>query len=1762
MVPDPYRGDYLVLKKSMRMLFILPLTFLFGESYSINLYPDNTDLTLLENTEEKIALRYEISHINGFDVETEEGVFSEISIPQGHYIGAIGTPKLPARKELIEIPFGAEVSIRVTEFTIEEYALEELGITQKLMPVQPSISKSADMDKIKFEYEETAYSRDTFSDHELASIVVLGTLRGMRIARVVLAPVRYNPTTNRIRVYNDLVVQVDLTGSNHELTGYIKASTYSPYFDVVYQSVMNSRDQDYPDHPDLTTFPVKYLIVSDPMFETVLQPFIDWKTMKGFEVIIGYTNEIGSSVANIQNWIFGHYNNGTPDDPAPSFVLFVGDVQQVPASSNGSASNKKTDLYYCTVDGDYFPEMYYGRFSATNTTQLQAQIDKTLYYEKYEFENPSYLDNVTLIAGADGYWNPAVGQPTILYGTENYYNSSYGFSQINSYLNSYSGCYDTVDEGLGVILYTAHGAETEWSSPYLSQSDVNNFNNPDMYPLAIGNACLTGDFGYSECIGETWMRKVNGGAVAYIGSSPSSYWFEDFYWAVGAFPISGDNGGHVPTYEETSWGLFDGPFVSEYASTDALVFVGNLAVTEVDIQGYPSHSSPLYYWQAYNVLGDPSLVIYQSQGEVNSVNYMNVLPVGIDFFEVSAEPGSYVAISFNGTLHGTAMIGEQGIVEVPITPIYEPGMADIVITKPQFQPVMNQVLVTPLDGPYVTIDEFTVNAGGDEVVEFGETVLITVTLENVGSDPATDVEMTLSEDDEYITLIDDSEGFGTIPPEGTFTQTYAYSFTVSNSVPDDHLFELTASIIADEDTWESSLHMTAYAPVVYSGTIQVTNDDNGNGRLDPGESADIGVTLDNNGGAVAHNLSVLLSTFDPFLTLNVDAGNLESLDAYSSAQVIFSVSVSEDTEIGHNVLFNLSISADNDYNTTDSFTLSVGLVLEDFEMGSFSGYPWEFGGNGPWTISTEAYEGTYSAQSGAIANNQTSEMYVSVNVTTDGEISFYYKVSSEASYDYLRFYIDGSEMGAWSGEVDWLPAAYPVAHGEHTFRWVYEKDWSVSEGNDCAWIDYVIFPSGSPPQYPDISVNPMSIEANLESGGTIEQILTITNSGEGILNYSVVVATESRQSADFVSYKLSKGEIDTRPGVRSEKGFGGPDEFGYYWIDSDESGGPNYDWFEINSVGTALTGDYMDDYSWGSIELGFDFSFYGNFYDMVNICSNGFISFTSSSTAYSNQEIPSSGEPNSLLAILWDDLNPNNGGTIYYHRESDRFIVEWDGVPHYGSGGGQETFQVIINENGTIIYQYKTVDTGDGCTVGIENETGTDGLQVVFNASYLHNEMAILFYAEDPWITVSPMSGSIDPDGTANLIVTLNAEELEEGEYSASIIIASNDPDEYNISVPVILTVGADMNVEITVDHFEDWNMVGLPLDVEDVNVMSVYPDAVENTLYSFGDNGYEQEQELNLGAGYWVRFDEQGSNTISGEMIYSIDVNLMEHWNMIAGGSEIGGAFIDPSELIVPNTLYRFTENGYENANSIDPGFGYWVRSYGEGIVTISSDIGSAKLTIQDRAILKNASTISFNGNTLYFGVEIPDREALSYTLPPKPPAGGFDVRFADNMKCIKESGTIEIMNNSDQLIISYDVIIDDAKHMNWVLINPMTHEEFTLTGQGVLEVSGEISNLELRKASEIPESFSLSQNYPNPFNPVTQIQFELPRDNKISLKVYNLKGEEVRNLVSGTYRAGYHTIRWNGTNQNSEPVASGVYIYVLEAGSFHSVRKMLLMK
>jgi len=258
------------------------------------------DFEITENSYYNLDITFEFSEITTLDVSSEKGVFTELRIPDGYYVGKIGSPKLPAIKKLIEIPFGAEVTIEVLNYTVSEYDLSDYQIFNKIMTAQPSLSKSADPSTVQFEFNEDEYAVNAYYGEELASVEVLGILRSVRLAQLVVAPVRYNPVEEKIKVYNDIKVQITFHNPDITETEYIKAASYSPYFDIITKRVFNDGSRDYPAHPDLVTYPVKYLIVANRMFETTLQDFIEWKTQKGFEVIVGYTDIIGSTSSQIK----------------------------------------------------------------------------------------------------------------------------------------------------------------------------------------------------------------------------------------------------------------------------------------------------------------------------------------------------------------------------------------------------------------------------------------------------------------------------------------------------------------------------------------------------------------------------------------------------------------------------------------------------------------------------------------------------------------------------------------------------------------------------------------------------------------------------------------------------------------------------------------------------------------------------------------------------------------------------------------------------------------------------------------------------------------------------------------------------------------------------------------------------------------------------------------------------------------------------------------------------------------------------------------------------------------------------------------------------------------------------------------------------------------------------------------------------------------------------------------------------------------------
>ena len=606
------------------------------------------------------------------------------------------TPELPASHQLLAVPFGATPQVNVISYTTTDYRLSDYGINT-ILPHQPSVRKDQNPDEVEFVYNAAAYQTRSLATAPSATIEVQGTMRGIRIGSLVINPVSYNPGANTLRVFNDIEVEVSFEGADIAETERMLLSTYSPYFDIVYKQMFNYRQimDVYDDHPDLMAYPVHMIVITPENYISALQPWINWKIQKGFDVNVVTTAQAGGNYNAIQSYVQNLYNTGVSQGATPTFVILVGDTGQIPGKTSGNATQKVTDLYYGSVDNDYFPDMFYSRMSAENTNQVTAIVNKILQYEQYTMPDPSYLSNVTLIAGWDSYWNPRIGRPTINYATTYYYNTAHGFNQVNAYLQQgqYTGCYNTLNTGVGFVNYTAHGEETSWSDPYFSVSNVNALTNTNKYFLAMGNCCLTGNFGYSQpCFGEAMLRGENKAAYSYIyiGSCPVTYWYEDYYFGVGATNVMNQ----TPTQQNTATGVYDGIWMDEtYNTVSSITFLGNIAVCYAHAGNYQTSTTPLYYWQAYHVLGDGSIMPYRVNPTPNNVSHASSIPSGSSNFAVNAQAGSYVGISQNNVLKGAALVPASGSVNVPVSGITSGQPVKIVVTKPQRQPYMQDITV-------------------------------------------------------------------------------------------------------------------------------------------------------------------------------------------------------------------------------------------------------------------------------------------------------------------------------------------------------------------------------------------------------------------------------------------------------------------------------------------------------------------------------------------------------------------------------------------------------------------------------------------------------------------------------------------------------------------------------------------------------------------------------------------------------------------------------------------------------------------------------------------------------------------------------------------------------------------------------------------------------------------------------------------------------------------------------------------------------------
>lgn len=527
--------------------------------------------------------------------------------------------------------------------------------------------------------------------------------------------------------------------------------------------------------------------------------------------------------------------------------------------------------------------------------------------------------------------------------------------------------------------------------------------------------------------------------------------------------------------------------------------------------------------------------------------------------------------------------------------------------------------------------------------------------------------------------------------------------------------------------------------VQYQSSAIAISTGNGDAFINPDERIAVTATLTNRGVVDAANVTATLSTTDPYVTINHNTslfGAIAARGGSASAQDPFDLSILQSCPTPRTIPFTLTMTDLQGNITTANVTIEV--YTSSLVRGHVYGVP----DNTPVSGAKVFWNGPL--------NDST---------TTD----------ALGAYSFLT--IDGSYL-VQARSNDYFPSLTQT----------------VSTPPVVENVDFYL-------GRPEVTATPNAFNVTVPVGNATDRTLIITNSGSEPLSYTFSIEENSAKSTPAESLytadhftPLPKGAPDLPNSKLAVKGHGGPDTFGYRWVDSDEAGGPAYQWENISTSGTRLSLS-GDDNNTG-VNLSFPFPFYGNEYSSLYVCSNGFISFGTAATTYSNQPLPSSSTPNNIVAPYWDDLYIGTGSSVYFKDFSDRAIIQFDALTPY-SGTGVFTFQIVINANGKIIFYYNTMaGTVTSATVGIENRTGTDGLQVAYNTSYIHNNLAISFKNAPDWLSVTPEAGSVNALQSQNVEVHFSAQDLVAGNYLATLSLSHDAPLENNpVHIPVAMTV-------------------------------------------------------------------------------------------------------------------------------------------------------------------------------------------------------------------------------------------------------------------------------------------------------------------------------------------------------------------------------------
>lgn len=1651
-----------------------------------------------------LTLALEIPSVDVSAVEVAGRSFRSLEFTDGGHRGAEGQPELPTITHLVALPPGLGATA-----TLRERDMVSLGN----MALAPNLPIERSDKRGTAAFSETWY-RAARSEPE----VMIGEpalLHGLRVVPVTFSPVAYDPATGHTEVARRMTVEIEFAGRDQRNNAARTPTMIPESFAAIYDEIVLGYE------PDRGTDvgPGSYIMIcpNNGTVVDIVTKLADWRRRQGYNVLLVTTATTGTTNSAIKSWLQQQYNTLQPQ---LEYVSLIGDANgsvAIPTwTESYSGYGGEGDHEYTLLDGsDPLPDIHIGRISVTSTAQLQQVIDKIVEYEA----NP-YMTTTDWFTTAGLTGDPSYSGDSCIYVNQFVKEQllQRGYTRVDTIWggNFTTQMINTINQGETIFTYRGY-----LNMSGMSTSHIGALTNGQKLPYAVVMTCGTGSFqSETTCRSEAFLRAVNGGGIAAIGTATL--------------------GTHTRYNNCIFLGVMNGLINLPGHRTGPALTRGKINV----YLNYATNQPTIVpIWSTWNnIMGDPATAIYTGVPAAIQVNYPAQVSTGANALPVTVTrggaplAGAWVAVYQAGAVQDFALSDAAG---QAVLSIAGAATGDVLVTvtgtnlKPHLGVTAVGAVTRSLDFHSLTISE--VSGNGDGVPNPSETLDLQVQLRNNGTSSVTAATAVLTSALPHVTVLNGTASYGTVAAGGTASGTFRVR--IEADAPGGEVAALRLDATGSGQTWASLIDVPIsgargmFRDLAFSGP---------GGNLDPGESGAIRFGLHNLGNTSTAGVTGTMTCASQWVTVTDAAGAWGPIAVgnMSSQSDPFAISIAADCYRGALTSFVVTLTFAEGGTQVLEYPVVIGTAAAGDPTGPDAYGYWAFDNTDSDPLAP-VYDWVEISPIGANTGINDNTRHADETRRFDLPFPFTYYGQT---YNRVSICSNG-----WLA----LGNTYLVLYRS----WVLPADGSPNAMVCAFWDDLA---GGQVYTYHDAAQHRFIVQ------------------WEAFGNYSGS-SYGGNCTFQIILYDPAHHATDTGDG---------PIVFQYKSISTytDES--------------TAFTTGIQDHTRTDGLTYAF-----GNRY------SGGAASLQAGRAILFRPVMP---QTQGALAGLVRNSSaggaPIPGATVTVVGAGRQFatgaggqyqggvpIGVWDIAVWHASCAPDTVFNVNIRENETATADFDLVD--------IRGPYITDTTQI--------------FDTDDtvgPYViqsTVTDLSGVAD----RNLHYTISG---QGGPYTLPMTVVDAPSGLVQAAIPgqpagtrvQYWVSAADVVGNTSVDPAgAPWPPYSFMIGAETQVIEDGNCETATGWTVNLGgdDTATSGNWEHGIPIGTW-----QESEPVQPDADHTPDpgVNCWFTGQHVAGQS-VGYSDVDNGHttLTTPTyavsgfssvqvSYYRWFTNDLGNSPGEDP----WT-------VDVSNDGGQSWTNFEYTLVSNNSwQPVSFVLND-YF--PIPSQLRLRFRAVDNG-AGSLVEAAVDDLRITGNAVTPDLLPpvvtvtgptggtyvNGQFLNITWNAADDvGVVHANvWLSLDggatfPMLLAAGPLDGSYqwliaapagqpsyLCRVRVEVLDAVSRSAQDIsdadftivtastdvpsPRFLQLAQNQPNPFNPQTVIAFDLPREQPVQLRVYDVQGKLVATLLHGRQAAGRHEVTWRGRDDQGNEAASGMYFYRLQTADGDLVRKMMLLK